>query len=228
VDTVHQGDWDGEKGVYHINAVDTVTQWQAIGCAAKISEQYLIPVLEAMLHQFPFRTQGFHSGNGSEFIDRTVAKLLEKLLVEFTKSRAYRSQDNALVEGKNGAVIRKQMGYGHIPSEHAVVRTTGPSSQPHERRRIRQAHGSSQKHVAELLQTRIAISAALPLRARRQPSSPLQFQDHLVLETKPHFRIVIRLEMLPALPRWLRRRRYGAARSGRHRPSRSTDRRIRT
>jgi transposase InsO family protein len=119
VDTVHQGDWDGEKGVYHINAVDAVTQWQVIGCAAKISEQFLIPVLEAMLHQFPFRIQGFHADNGSEFINHTVAKLLEKLLVEFTKSRAYKSQDNALVEGKNGAVIRKLIGYGHIPSQHA-------------------------------------------------------------------------------------------------------------
>jgi hypothetical protein len=69
--------WDGEKGVYHINAVDTLTQWQVIGCAAKISEQYLIPVLEAMLHQFPFRIQGFHSDNGSEFINHTVPKLLE-------------------------------------------------------------------------------------------------------------------------------------------------------
>jgi len=119
VDTVHQGDCDGEKGVYHINAVDTVTQWQVIGCTAKISEQFLIPVLEAMLHQFPFRIQGFHTDNGSEFINHTVAKLLEKLLVEFTKSRANRSQDNALVEGKNGAVIRKLIGYGHIPSQHA-------------------------------------------------------------------------------------------------------------
>lgn len=119
VDTVHQGDWDGEKGVYHINAVDTVTQWQVIGCTSKISEQFLIPVLEAMLHQFPFRIQGFHADNGSEFINHTVAKLLEKLLVEFTKSRANRSQDNALVEGKNGAVIRKLMGYGHIPSQYA-------------------------------------------------------------------------------------------------------------
>ena len=119
VDTVHQGDWGGEKGVYHINAVDTVTQWQVIGCAAKISEQFLIPVLEAMLHQFPFRIRGFHADNGSEFINHTVAKLLEKLLVEFTKSRPNRSQDNALVEGKNGAVIRKLIGYGHIPSQHA-------------------------------------------------------------------------------------------------------------
>jgi transposase InsO family protein len=119
VDTVHQGDWDGAKGVYHINAVDTVTQWQVVGCASKISEAHLLPVLEAMLHQFPFPLLGFHADNGSEYINRTVAKLLEKLKAEFTKSRANRSQDNALVEGKNGAVIRKHIGYGHIPSQHA-------------------------------------------------------------------------------------------------------------
>jgi hypothetical protein len=61
VDTVHQGDWEGVKGVYHINAVDAVTQWQVVGCASKISEHFLRPVLEAMLHQFPFRILGFHS-----------------------------------------------------------------------------------------------------------------------------------------------------------------------
>jgi transposase InsO family protein len=119
VDTVHQGDWDGAKGVYHINAVDTITQWQVVGCAGKISEQFLIPVLQAILHQFPFRILGFHADNGSEFINHTVAKLLEKLRVEFTKSRPCRSQDQALVEGKNGAVIRKLIGYGHIASEHS-------------------------------------------------------------------------------------------------------------
>ena len=119
LDTVHQGDWNGAKGVYHVNAVDAVTQWQVVGCASKISEAFLQPVLEAMLHQFPFRILGFHSDNGSEFINHTVANLLEKLLIEFTKSRANRSQDNALVEGKNGAIIRKHIGYGHIPGEHA-------------------------------------------------------------------------------------------------------------
>lgn len=119
VDTVHQGDWDGAKGVYHINAVDTVTQWEIVGCASRISEAYLMPVLEAMLHQFPFLILGFHADNGSEFVNHVVAGMLEKLLIDFTKSRAYRTQDNALVEGKNGAVIRKHIGYGHIPGEHA-------------------------------------------------------------------------------------------------------------
>ena len=119
IDTVHQGDWDGNKGVYHINAVDTVTQWQVVGCTSKISEAFLLPVLEAILHQFPFVILGLHADNGSEYINYTVANLLEKMLAEFTKSRANRSQDNALVEGKNGAVVRKLIGYGYIGGEHA-------------------------------------------------------------------------------------------------------------
>jgi hypothetical protein len=119
VDTVHQGQRDGQPGVYHINAVDTVTQWQEVGCVATICERDLIPVLEALFHQFPFRILGFHCDNGGEFINHTVAALLNKLLIEFTKSRAYRTTDNALVEGKNGAVIRKHIGHGPIPATHA-------------------------------------------------------------------------------------------------------------
>jgi len=121
VDTVHQGDRDGSKGVYHINAVDEVTQWQVVGAAAQISEAYLLPVLEAMLRQFPFRVRGFHSDNGSEFINYTVAGLLNKLLIEQTKSRPRHSNDNGLAESKNGAVVRKHMGYGYIAAPHAAA-----------------------------------------------------------------------------------------------------------
>ncbi|MBV9506007.1 MAG: DDE-type integrase/transposase/recombinase [Acidobacteriia bacterium] len=119
IDTVHQGDRDGTKGVYHINAVDEVTQWEIVAAAPQISEYWLIPVLEQMLEQFPFVIRGFHSDNGSEFINYTVARLLEKLLIEQTKSRAHRSGDNGLVESKNGAVIRKHLGFGHIGAQHA-------------------------------------------------------------------------------------------------------------
>ena len=121
VDTVHQGDSAGTKGVYHINAVDAVTQWQIVGCTEKISEAYLVPVLAAVLAQFPFPLRGFHADNGSEYINHRVAEMLRKLHAEFTKSRACRSQDNALVEGKNGAVIRKLIGYGHIAGLHAAA-----------------------------------------------------------------------------------------------------------
>ena len=119
IDTVHQGDQDGVKGLYHINAVDEVTQWEIVAATPQISEHWLIPLLEQLLEQFPFTILGFHSDNGSEFINYVVKELLEKLLIEQTKSRAYRSGDNGLVESKNGAIIRKHMGFGHIGAQHA-------------------------------------------------------------------------------------------------------------
>ncbi|MEX0830775.1 MAG: integrase [Nitrospirales bacterium] len=121
IDTVHQGDWDKQKGVYHINAVDEVTQFQVVCTVEKISEAYLIPALEQLLAAFPFTIQGFHSDNGSEYINGRVAALLGKLLIAFTKSRARQTNENALVESKNGAVVRKLFGHAHIPQRWASL-----------------------------------------------------------------------------------------------------------
>ena len=119
IDTVHQGDKDGRKGLYHINAVDEVTQWEIVAATPHISELWLFPVLETMLGQFPFVIRGFHSDNGSEFINHNVAGLLGKLLIEQTKSRAQHTGDNGLVECKNGAIIGKHIGHRHIDAQHA-------------------------------------------------------------------------------------------------------------
>jgi transposase InsO family protein len=96
-----------------------VTQWEVAGATPRISEAYLEPLLAQMLRQFPFRILGFHSDNGSEFINKTVAELLNKMLIEQTKSRPRQSGDNGLVETKNGAIIRKHIGYGYIDAKHA-------------------------------------------------------------------------------------------------------------
>lgn len=120
IDTVHQGDLDGIKGVYHINAVDEVTQFQHVFSVERISERFLIPVLREIIRTFPFVIQGIHADNGSEYINRVVAKLLEKLRIELTKSRPRHSNDNALAESKNGTVIRKHFGYDHIPGHWAT------------------------------------------------------------------------------------------------------------
>lgn len=121
IDTVHQGDLDRQKGVYHINAVDEVTQFEVVCTVERISERYLIPVLEQLLATFPFQVLGFHSDNGSEYVNKRVAELLEKLLIEFTKSRSRHSNDNALAESKNGAVVRKLFGYSHIQPRFAPL-----------------------------------------------------------------------------------------------------------
>ena len=120
VDTVHQGDRDGAKGLYLINLVDEVTQYEFVGAVVGISERFLVPLLEGLLLSFPFRILGFHADNGSEYVNHKVAGLLEKLRVErFTKSRPRRSNDNALVEGKNAHVVRRWFGHDHIPQRFA-------------------------------------------------------------------------------------------------------------
>ncbi|MBU2837803.1 transposase family protein [Acidithiobacillus thiooxidans] len=107
--------------MYHINAVDEHTQFEIVVSVEKISEHHLIPALEQLLDSFPFTLLGFHSDNGSEYINRRVAGLLEKLRIEFTKSRSRHSNDNALAESKNGTVVRKLFGYSHIPQRWAAL-----------------------------------------------------------------------------------------------------------
>lgn len=119
IDSVHQGDQDKRKGLYHVNAVDEVTQFQIIITLERISEEFMLPALINVLDSFPFKIRGFHTDNGSEYINYTVAELLEKLRIEFTKSRSRHSNDNGLVESKNGSVIRKLYGYMHIPQQYA-------------------------------------------------------------------------------------------------------------
>ena len=120
IDSVHQGDQDKRKGVYHINAVDEVTQFEVVVTVERISERFMLPALQQTLAAFPFKILGFHADNGSEYINYSVAQLLEKLRIEFTKSRPRHSNDNALAESKNGSVVRKLYGYRHIPQQYAA------------------------------------------------------------------------------------------------------------
>jgi hypothetical protein len=59
VDTVHQGDQDGVKGVYHINLVDEVTQWQMVACVEALTQSHLRLVLQDLLRRFPFLVHAF-------------------------------------------------------------------------------------------------------------------------------------------------------------------------
>lgn len=116
VDSVHQGDLNKAKGVYFINMVDEVTQSEFVFCVRAISEKYLKEVLEDLYCICPFTIINFHSDNGSEFINKVVEDILNRLHIKQTKSRPRKHNDNALVESKNGSIIRKTFGYFHIPA----------------------------------------------------------------------------------------------------------------
>lgn len=104
VDAVHQND------VYHINSVDEITQWEIVVCVPQICEACMIPAIEELIDQYPFIIFNFHSDRGGENINYQIADLLQRLLIKQTKSRSNHCNDNALVETKNGSVIRKNMG----------------------------------------------------------------------------------------------------------------------
>ena len=74
----------------------------------------MIPALMEIFDQYPFLVFNFHSDRGHETINYLVADLLQRLLIKQTKNRSYHSGDNALVETKNGSVIRKNMGWDHV------------------------------------------------------------------------------------------------------------------
>lgn len=121
VDTVHQGDFNGKKGVYHINLVDEVTQYELIATVEGISERFLKPVIIELLALFPFVIYEFHADNGSEYINKYTVHILNKIHVDLTKSRSYHSADNALVESKNGSVVRKMFGRSYIAQSWAPL-----------------------------------------------------------------------------------------------------------
>lgn len=111
VDSVHQ------REIYHINAVDEITQWEVLVTVPILSERYLVAALSELVEQFPFAIFAFHSDRGGEYINYTTAHLLNKLFIEQTKSRSRRCNDNALVEGKNGSVVRKNFGWEPITQQ---------------------------------------------------------------------------------------------------------------
>ena len=121
VDTVHQGDLNGKKGVYHINLVDEITQFEMIATIPQICELYLKPVVKEILKLFPFVIHEFHSDNGSEFINHAVVEMLNKLHIKLSKSRSRHSNDNALVESKNGSIIRKFYRRNFINKKYAEL-----------------------------------------------------------------------------------------------------------
>ena len=104
---MHQGDQEGQKGVYHIDTVDEITQWEVIGATEKITDEYLLPLLERIIAGYPYQIINFHADNGSEYINQKVAEMLSRLLIKLTKSRPRHTNDNALAETKNGWVLRK-------------------------------------------------------------------------------------------------------------------------
>ena len=115
----HDGGSPYGEFIQSLNLTDVASSWTEPLAVQNKAQCHVFAGLQQIRQQLPFALLGIDSDNGSEFINHTVAELLNKLLAEQTKSRPRHSNDNGLAESKNGAVVRKHMGYGHIRAAHA-------------------------------------------------------------------------------------------------------------
>ena len=107
----HCGDNMGGSFVYSLVATGVCTGWtEAVPLLAR-EQSLVVAGLEAIAGQLPFPIRGIDSDNDSVFINATLIQYCADQGIEFTRSRAYRSNDQAWIEQKNGAVVRRFVGY---------------------------------------------------------------------------------------------------------------------
>jgi hypothetical protein len=97
--------------LWSLVATDVCSGWtEAVPLVAR--EQTLVTEgLEVMRRQFPVPILGIDSDNDSAFINETLLAYCQNQKLEFTRSRAYQKNDQAWIEQKNGAVVRRFVGY---------------------------------------------------------------------------------------------------------------------
>jgi hypothetical protein len=116
--------------VHSLVLTDVASGWTEC-LAIPVREQTLIvEAITGLRHRLPFPLRGLDTDNDSAFMNDTLWEYCQKHGIVFTRSRAYRKNDQAWVEQKNGAVVRKLIGYGRLEglSETAALRRLYESS----------------------------------------------------------------------------------------------------
>ena len=121
----------GGSFVYSLVATDVCTGWtEAVPLLAR-EQSLVVAGLEAIARQLPFPVLGIDSDNDSMFINDILTKYCADRRIEFTRSRAYRKNDQTWIKQKNGAVIRRFLDHerysGQVAGQtiahlHGVVR----------------------------------------------------------------------------------------------------------
>ena len=159
-------------------AVDIATGW--VECEPIWGKGHVR--VNAGLHEIrgrlPVPLRGLDSDNGSEFINRPLYYYCHREGIVFTRSRAYRKNDSAHVEQKNGAIVRHLIGYDRYTSKAAhaqlarvyrLVRLHTNFFQPVQRLVAKSRHGARVRRRHDRAQTPYQrVCAAGVLASARQ------------------------------------------------------------
>jgi transposase InsO family protein len=116
-DTVaHCGDTTAGDFIYSLTVTDPASGWTENRATWNKGAAGILAQYQEMEKVLPFAVQSFHSDNGSEFLNWALHHHLHERKVPFTRSRAYRKNDNAHVEQKNWTHVRQL--FGHDRLEH--------------------------------------------------------------------------------------------------------------
>jgi len=107
----HSGPSASGSFVQTLTLTDVATGWTECAPLLFREQRLLIEVMTALRPVLPFPLLGFDTDNDSVFMNVTIKGWCEAAKVEFTRSRPYRKNDQAHVEQKNGAVVRRMVGY---------------------------------------------------------------------------------------------------------------------
>ncbi|MCG7852392.1 MAG: ISNCY family transposase, partial [Methanosarcinaceae archaeon] len=154
----HNGGSSAGRCIYSFGAVDICSAWvESVPLLAK-SQELVVEALEVLSRQLPFPILGIDSDNDSTFINDTLFNYCEAHSIEFTRSRAYRKNDQAWIEQKNGAVIRRFAGYDRfagivagqaLAQLYQAVRLYVNYFQPSFKLREKEKNGSKVKRLYE-------------------------------------------------------------------------------
>ena len=116
----HDGGNAAGEFAYTLLATDRRTQWTELRAVPNKAQKWVFQQLLVVRHLLPFELLAVHSDNGSEFINAHLLSYCRQHQIDFTRSRAYRKNDNNFTEQKNFDVVRKHVGYARYDTPEAV------------------------------------------------------------------------------------------------------------
>ena len=108
---VHCGGFMAGSFIHTLVTTDVSSGWTEFLPLLAREQSLVVEGLDAIFQQIPFPVLGIDSDNDSAFINDTLLAFCQKHHIEFTRSRAYHKNDQAWIEQKNGAVIRRMVGH---------------------------------------------------------------------------------------------------------------------
>jgi hypothetical protein len=103
-----------------LTMVDIATGWTECVPLVRREGSLVVEAIKYLQGQFPWLLIGVDFDNDSAFMNDVVIPWCREQKLEVTRSRAYKKNDQAFVEQKNGAVVRRLMGYGRFDGVEAA------------------------------------------------------------------------------------------------------------